>query len=112
MLKDPVSFSDFQKLDFRVGKVLEAVFKEGSVNLIRMKVDLGSDYGVRTIFAGVAKWYTPEDLVDKQFVFVANLTPKKMMDEESQGMMLAADGGEKAILLPVSNDVRLGSIVR
>lgn len=122
MIKDPVSFADFQKLDFRVGKVVEAEFKEGSVNLIRMKVDLGSDYGVRTIFAGVAKWYKPEELKNKKFIFVANLEPKKMptfakatagkMGEESQGMMFAADVENKAILIPVDARIPEGSVVR
>lgn len=112
MTKDPVSFPDFQKIDFRVGKVIEAEFKEGSSNLIRMKVDLGSDYGIRTIFAGVAKWYKPEEMKGKKFIFVANLEAKKMMGEESQGMMMAADVEGKPVVLPVDDKIPEGAVVR
>lgn len=110
--KDPVSFPDFQKLDFRVGRVVSAEYMEGSINLIRMTVDLGSDYGIRTIFAGVAKWYKPEELRGKKFIFLANPAPKKIMGEESQGMMMAADVDNRAVLIPFDDKIPEGVVVR
>ncbi|OGG13384.1 hypothetical protein A2773_06095 [Candidatus Gottesmanbacteria bacterium RIFCSPHIGHO2_01_FULL_39_10] len=110
-MKDTVTFADFQKIDFKVGKVVEVEDVVESQNLLRMKVDLGSDYGIRTIFAGVKKWYKPSQLKGKKFIFVANLEPKKMMGSESQGMMLAADTGEP-VLIPVNKKVKEGTVIR
>ncbi|MBI4067043.1 hypothetical protein HY407_01565 [Candidatus Gottesmanbacteria bacterium] len=112
MIKDLASFADFQKLDFRVGKVIEVEEVVESQNLLRMKVDLGADYGIRTIFAGIKRWYKPSQLKGKKFIFVANLEPKKMLGQESQGMMLAADDGNMAILMPVSKKVKEGTVIR
>lgn len=124
MVKDEITFPDFQKLDLRVGEVIEAEKVVESKHLIRMTVDLGADYGVRTIFAGVADWYTPTQLTGKKFVFVANLEPKKMPSfvplsgttagerTESQGMMCAADVGNKAVLIPVGKKIPAGTIIR
>lgn len=112
MTKDEVTFPDFQKLDFRVGKVVTAEVVAGSVNLIRLQVDLGSDYGIKQIITGIAKWYTPEQLVGRKFVFVANLAPKKMMKEESRGMILCVDQGDQVQLIPVDGDIAVGSTVR
>ncbi len=81
----------------RVGKVIEAANKEGSEKLIRLTVDFGEGdpsigSGHKTVFTGVRQFgYTPEDFLGKQFFFVYNLTPRKMMGEESQGMIMAAD---------------------
>lgn len=112
MTKDIVSFPDFQKLDLRVGKVVEAENVEGSKNLIRMNVDLGSDYGVKNILAGIASWYKPGDLKGKKFIFVANLAPKQMMKEISVGMILCADLEGEAIMIPVDNKIPEGAVVR
>lgn len=112
MGKDDISFPDFQKIDFRIGKVLMAGKLAGSDNLLRLKVDLGSEAGERQILTGIAKWYTPSKLKGKKFIFVVNMSPKKMMGEESQGMILCADTGVQAILLPVSAKIPEGTIVR
>ena len=112
-----ISFAEFQNLDLRIGKVLQAERMSESRNLIRMKVDLG-EKEARTILAGIAEWYPPEELANKSFIFVANLEPKEMMGEESQGMILCADLTEKAgvdgkaVLIPVPNDLPPGTIVR
>lgn len=112
MSKGIVSFSDFTKLDFRVGKVIKAEVVEGSRNLIRMSVDLGSDYKVRKIFAGIGEWYKPQDIKGKRFIFVVNLAPKQMMKELSEGMMLAADGDGQCFLIPVNKKIPEGSVIR
>lgn len=111
-MKDIISFTDFAKLDLRVGKVVEAESIEGSRNLIRMKVNMGSDHGIRTIFAGIKRWYKPSQLKGKKFIFVANLEAKKMMGSESNGMMLAADDNGKCLLMPVNKKIPEGTIIR
>ena len=107
---DILSFSDFQKMDLRIGKVLQAERVVESRHLIRMKVDLG-EKEPRTILAGIAEWYQPKDLVNRNFLFVANLEPKKMMGEESRGMILCGDQDGKAVLIPAP-DVSPGTTVR
>ena len=105
-----ISLTEFQRLDLRIGRVLEAEKVPESRSLIKMKVDLGEPE-LRQILAGVAEWYQPEDLVNQNFIFVANLEPKKMMGEESQGMILCADIKSKAVLISAP-DVPPGTIVR
>jgi methionyl-tRNA synthetase len=90
-MKPIVSYDDFSKLDFRVGTVIECVEKEGSDKLLRLTVDFGEE-GTRNILSGIKEWYKPADLKNKQFVFVFNLAPRRMMGEESEGMILAAEG--------------------
>ncbi len=87
---DTVSIKDFQKFDIRIGTVLEAEIPEWSHWVMKLKVDLGSEIGERTIFAGIMHFYKPEDLIGKQFPFVTNLEPKKIGPDGdySQGMML------------------------
>ena len=85
---------------------------EGSRNLIRMQVHLGKEYGEKKILAGISTWYTPKDLIGKKFIFVANLEPKQMMKESSNGMILCADDGEKALLIPVDDSIPEGSVVK
>lgn len=99
-MKPIITYEDFAKLDLRVGTVINCEEKEGSDKLLRLTVDFGEE--TRTIFSGIKKWYSPEDLKGKQFVFVFNLAPRKMMDEESQGMLLAADGDKPLPLTPES----------
>ena len=111
-MKDVISFADFGKLDLRIGKVIKAEVVEGSRNLVRMSVDLGSDYGVRKILAGIGEWYKPKDVRGKKFIFVANLAPKQMMKEMSEGMILCADTDQKAIILPVDKKIPEGTVIR
>ena len=89
-----VSIDEFARIEVRVGKVLEATNKEGSDKLIRLVVDVGES-AARIIFTGVRGFgYTPEYFAKKQFFFITNLAPRKMLDEESQGMILAVDGAD------------------
>lgn len=112
MKKSIISFDEFEKIDLRVGKVIEASMVEGSRNLIKMKVDLGEDYGLVYILSGIAKYYKPEDLVGNNYPFVANLAPKKVMGEESQGMLLVSDAPERFFLIPLDKDLKPGTIIR
>jgi methionyl-tRNA synthetase len=94
-----ITIDDFAKIDLRTAKVLEAEKMPKSQRLLKLTVDVG-EAAPRTILAGIAESYEPEQLVGKSIVIVANLAPRKMMGLESQGMVLAAspDGG-KAIVL-------------
>ncbi len=112
MQKAQVEFNDFAKLDLKVGRIIEAEEIQESDKLIKLKVDLGQDYVIKTIFAGMKGIVKLNSLVNKNFIFVANLKPRKMMGEESQGMMLAADQEGKPVLIEVSKDVPVGSVVR
>ncbi|GAB6148264.1 methionine--tRNA ligase subunit beta [Stetteria hydrogenophila] len=105
-----IDYEDFAKVDLRVGKVLSAERVKGSRKLIKLIVDLGSEK--RQILAGLAKWYSPEELVGKYVVVVANLKPKKMMGLESQGMILAACGEDsKPALVTVEGEAKPGEKV-
>jgi|SRR3989338_2274029 len=112
MKKDTFLLSDFQKADLRVGKVIEVSAVEGSTNLLRLKVDLGHDYGVVQILSGIARWYKPSELKNKKFIFVANLEGKKIMGNESAGMILCADKDHAAIIIPVNKKIQEGTIIR
>jgi methionyl-tRNA synthetase len=109
---DPINFEDFTKIDFRVGKVIKAENIEGADTLMRLKVDFGP-LGERTILSGIKKWYQPKDLKGKNYIFVYNLEPKKMMGEDSQGMIMAAEdeNGENCVLLVPDEDIAPGTRV-
>ncbi|MBP2654340.1 MAG: metG, partial [Firmicutes bacterium] len=87
-----VSIDDFAKLDLRVVRVLAAEKVEKADKLLKLTVDLGDEQ--RTIVSGIAKHYSPEDLVGKDVVMIVNLKPAKIRGIESRGMVLAASSGE------------------
>ncbi len=106
-----ITIDDFAKVDVRVGKVEAAENVEKSEKLIRLHVDFGSG-GKRIIFTGVRQFgYTAEYFTGKQFFFVFNLEPRKMMGEESQGMIVAVDGSQKPIFLS-GEGMPLGARIR
>lgn len=109
-MKQLINYEDFAKLDIRAGTIIKCENKEGSENLLRLTVDFGYE-GIRNILSGIAKWYKSEDLLDKQFVFIINLEPRKLMGELSEGMILAADG-EKPEPLLSTNIVPNGTIIK
>lgn len=83
-----ISIDDFAKVDLKVGTVLEAERIEGADKLLVLQVDIGSE--TRQIVAGIAKHYSPEELIGKQIVVVTNLKPAKLRGVMSNGMLLAA----------------------
>lgn len=129
-MKSTISFDDFTKIDMRVGKVVDATNKEGSEKLIRLVVDFGEkstggtkgtgstgseeeNHEIRIIFTGVRGFgYTTEDFLGKQFFFVTNLAPRKMLDEESQGMILAVDGLDKKPVFVAADGMPIGVKIR
>ena len=97
----PIAFEDFQKLDFRVGTVLECTKVPKADKLLQFRLDDG--LGGRTIISGLAEHYAPEDLVGKQVCFIANLPPRKLRGVESEGMILStldAATGKLHIITP------------
>ena len=103
-----IEFDDFQKVDIRVGTVLVAERHPNSDKLLRVEVDLGEECP-RQIVAGLAAYFTPEQLVGRQVAVVANLAPRKLRGLESQGMILAVRQGEGMELVAVSGPVDAGS---
>lgn len=91
-----ISYEEFKKMDLRVARVLAAERVPGTSKLLKLQIDLGSEK--RQIIAGVAETYSPEDLVGKEFIVIANLQPAVIRGIESQGMLLAAEVEGKAII--------------
>ena len=106
-----IAIDDFMKVELRVAKVLEAEAVPKSKKLIKLRVDVGTEQ--RTILAGIAEAYKPEELVGRTIVVVANLKPRPMMGMESQGMVLAAstDTGPPS-LVAVDPSLPAGARVR
>ncbi len=99
-LAPEIDIDEFFKADLRAGKILACEKVEKSKKLLRIKLDDGM--GGRQVLSGIAKWYSPEDLVGKTVLFVANLKPAKLAGELSEGMICAADmpdGSAKAVFL-------------
>ncbi|WKZ25459.1 MAG: tRNA-binding protein [bacterium] len=89
---DTISFNDFEKIDIRIGTVVEASVPEWSHWVMKIKADFGEELGIKQAFSGIMKFYKPEDLTGKQFPFVVNLKPKTIGPEKelSEVMMVMA----------------------
>lgn len=98
-LKPLIDFDDFQKIDLRVATIASAEPVPKSKKLLKLRVDLG--FEERTVISGISQHYTPEQLVGKKIVLVANLKPAVLMGVESQGMVLAASNDEATEVLSI-----------
>ena len=87
--KDTITYDDFVKIDLRVATIVEAEAHPNADRLLKLQLDLGP-LGPRQICAGVRAFYDPAELVGRQIIVVANLAPRKIRGEESNGMLLAA----------------------
>ncbi len=105
-----IDIADFAKVELRVAQILAAERIQGSKNLVKLQVDLGSER--RQLVAGIAESYAPEALVGKKVAVVANLKPAKLMGVESNGMVLAASPGGAAVLVTFDADVPLGTKIK
>jgi len=95
-----INFEDFKKLDLRIAKIIKAERVGNSDKLLKLELNTG-DEKLRQIIAGIAKTYTPEDLIGREIAIVANLEPKTIFGLESNGMLLAAnENGEPTLLKP------------
>lgn len=116
-IKQQIPFDDFMKLDLRVATIKHAEPHPNADRLLKIQLDDGTPDG-RQVCAGIKAWYEPESLIGKQVVIVANLEPRRIRGEISQGMILAAsnqtgksdDAGE-VVVLAVEKPVQPGSPV-
>ncbi len=106
----PISYDDFTKLDIRIAKIDSIEKIPGKTRIVKGVIDLGTEK--RDVIIGGAEFYSPEDLVGKKVVVVANLEPKKMAGVESNAMLLAADVNDKPYWLTVNEDVPLGTKIK
>lgn len=107
----PIAIEDFQKVQLRTGRVLAAERHPSADRLLVLTVDVG-EAEPRTIVAGIASRYAPEELVGLNVVVVMNLKPVKLRGVLSQGMLLAAGGGEVKGMVTITDPVNPGTIVR
>lgn len=102
-----ITYDEFKKMRIRIGLIVEAERVEGTDKLLKLKVDFGDEK--RQIVSGIAEFYKPEQLINKQFTFIVNLEPRVIRGVESQGMILAVSAGEKVVLLKPQKKVPAGS---
>ena len=105
--KDYIDFEDFEKLDIRVGKVIECEKVPKSSKLLRFTLEVGSE--TRQILSGISKYHTPEELIGKNVIFIANLKPRKIMGLESCGMILSAEFEDGLTALTTIKDIQSGA---
>lgn len=109
-LKDEIVFDDFMKMDLRVGEIKTAEKVEKSNKLLMFTVDMGLE--TRTILSGVAKHFTPEEMIGKKVTVMANLAPRKIMGVESQGMLLFAENADgKLVAVNPGKDAQNGATI-
>ena len=95
---DEITIDDFFKVDLRIAKVVEVSEIEEADKLVQLKLDLG-ELGEKTVFAGIKKYYEPENLINKMVVCVNNLKPREMRFGTSEGMILAASNEDSGVYL-------------
>ena len=97
-----ITYDDFSKIEFRAGFIEVCEKVEGSVKMLKLMVDFG-EFGKKQILTGLGEVLTPEDLLNKTVVFVFNMVPRKIMDLESQGMIMGTDEELPKILIAPQN---------
>ena len=107
--KEEITIEDFDRIEFKVAKVLECEKVEGARKLLKFKLEVGDE--TRQVVSGIAENYKPEDLIGKNMVLVANLKPVKLRGIESQGMILAASEGDDVVVITTLEDIKSGSVV-
>jgi len=112
-MAEKIPIEDFEKLDLRIGKIIEIEEHPNASKLYVLKVDLGEP-SPRTIVAGLRPYYSKSNLLNKKAVFVANLAPATLRGIESNGMILAAssDNHKKVIFLSPEKDIEVGSKIK
>lgn len=102
------SLEDFQKIDIRIGKVIEVKDAETRKPMYVLKVDFG-ELGIKQAIAGIKPFYTKEEILNKKFVFIFNLEPKKIANIMSECMIMAATKDDKVVVLQPEKDIEVGS---
>ncbi len=103
-----ISYDEFSKIDLRVAKIVDVEEVESSKKLYKLTLDVGESEK-RIIIAGIRKYYTKEELINRNIIIVANLEPKTLAGLTSNGMLLAASDDEKIVLLTTVSDIKPGS---
>ena len=115
-MKTTIEYSDFEKLDIRVGAITAAEAPEWSPKLLQFTVDFGAEIGTKVILSGIKKWYSPEVFIGKKYPFIVNLAERKMGQGVSQGMMLMADavvdGEELPTVTALPDQIEPGTVIR
>ena len=99
-LKPAIEFEDFDKIDFRVGVIEKAEKHPKADKLLVFQIKMGTER--RQVISGVAKDFTPEEMVGKKVIVVANLKPRQLRGMESKGMLLFADNGDRCEIVTTS----------
>ena len=107
---EQITFDEFKRMNLSVGQITKAETVEGTQKLVKLEVDIGTEK--RQIVAGVAEAYPPETLIGKRIIVLANLKPARIRGVKSQGMLLAADVGDRPIIPFFGEDVPAGTKVR
>lgn len=107
-----ISIEDFAKIDLRVAEIKSAEPHPNADKLLILKIDAGDGIDDRQLVGGIKSHYSPEELSGKKVIIVNNLAPAVLRGEDSQGMILAAQDGEKVVLLTTDKDVAPGSKIR
>lgn len=105
-----VTYDDFSKLDLRVAKIIQIEKIPGKSKIVKGTIDLGEEK--RDVIIGGAEYYSPEELVNRKVIVIANLESRKIAGIESNAMLLAADLNDKPFWLTVSEDVPLGTKIK
>ncbi|MDA8354195.1 MAG: methionine--tRNA ligase [Firmicutes bacterium] len=106
-LEETITIDDFSRVDLRVARVLEAEKVKGADRLLKLQLDLGFEQ--RQVVSGIAQHYSPEELIGKKVVVVANLKPVKLRGERSQGMILAGTEGDRVVVSTVPDGLSEGT---
>lgn len=108
-MSDQIIFEDFKKVEIRIGKITAAEKVADADRLLKLQVDFGEFQ--RQIISGIAESFTPEEMIGKTLPFIINLEYRKFKGEESQGMLMAIDAGDKTVLLEPASEVPAGTEV-
>ena len=106
-----ISFEEFSKIDLRVGKIVAVEKIPGSKSLLKLTIDIGAE-SPKTAVAGIAKYYKPEDLLNREIAVVTNLEPKKIFGVNSEVMILAAQHGDNVVFIEPEKPIEPGSKIR
>jgi methionine--tRNA ligase beta chain len=112
MTKPEISYEDFEKLDLKVGEIIDVEEIPNADKLYKLTIDIGEE--TRTVCAGIKQHYAKDDLKGKKIILLANLAPRKLKGIESQGMILAAVNSDEneVVLLSPESEIETGSKVR
>jgi methionine--tRNA ligase beta chain len=108
-MSDQITFDDFKKVEIKMGKITAAEKVADADRLLKLQVDFGEFQ--RQIISGIAESFTPEEMIGKTSPFIINLEYRKFKGEESQGMLMAIDAGDKTVLLEPASEVPAGTEV-